>query len=933
MSDGPVSAAAGTTTHHEDGTATVVAVTSPSTPINHGVTLLPPANAKVPNQPIGLPSTTTLWLTGKTGGSANLGEIYRVALDSNTATVQKTFTGRPWMQELKPTSVGMVFNPMDKRFYGVMTDIGVQYISKIIAFDPATDKFEVVKTLSSLPSGQTAGIGTDTLADGARGGYYRKPLLSPNGKAMLLMAERGGRDDRGLLVHVNLDTGSTDYLRETVVYDFFEYELSRGDYCRSLIGTPTELAWGKDGSGNAVVYMGRNGANFSISSLEPKTTDPATCHVGPLQAGIQTYRKYGRVFALKPSASDDLSKPWTFVALGNDANNSPLGSGVVSDYRFDPLLHLGRNLFYDTGYNKVRWTTETPGGGPLGLFLGNQDANPTFWAANGPNRTYCYRLGGFLPQIGGGDAILTCSGLNGGGVGFEGLADQAPLVFSFTGAGGGGESLSLKNQFADWFSAAKIFAGTSYSGISRLMFASSSNLSETCIASNVNGVCAGTEVSTLEELNPAESFYRRLRATGDVLTTGGGFVGDPAVGGAAGEPIPDRYIVWMGTTVANASMAINKHDRLTGKTTTVKIDTDAGAYPWGKLLDLGNGLAMGRIEQTPPKIDSTKNPDKIGGYRGQHGYANSGSRPGIFTVNVKTGEVLRFAAQSGEAFSRELARTDDGSVWGSRWLYGGITASGDRYVHELRKIDPATGSSTLVIASTKPLARDMERQTSPTARGSAVYHLGASGAVYWANSPAVLDYTVTCVRADDLAVRSVSGLIGPVDQSGAGAGMVSASGGAHQPLEAATWSPTHDALYLITTMQEKGEGISFLEIDKGVAPANLCRQPVILNRLTVTGVSLADMPTTRLLATKSGLLVYGTRNGRLMKFDPLAGGVTLLADLAAPGLAASSVRGFLTEVADGVISAVVYDFDANGNNVSRRIAGVSTSGAKVGGHD
>ncbi|MEY4266743.1 MAG: hypothetical protein RIS90_1278, partial [Pseudomonadota bacterium] len=188
VSDGSASvapAASSATVYHEDGTsANVAAVTNPGTPVNHGTTLQAPANAQVPNQPLALASATTLWLTGKTSGNANLGEIYRVALDSNTATVQKTFTGRPWMRELSTTSVGMVFNPTDQRFYGVMTDIGVQYLSKLVAFDPATDKFEVVKTLSSLPSGQTAGIGADTLTDGARGGYYRKPLLSPNGKAM-----------------------------------------------------------------------------------------------------------------------------------------------------------------------------------------------------------------------------------------------------------------------------------------------------------------------------------------------------------------------------------------------------------------------------------------------------------------------------------------------------------------------------------------------------------------------------------------------------------------------------------------------------------------------------------------------------------------------------------------------------------------------------
>ena len=57
------------------------------------------------------------------------------------------------------------------------------------------------------------------------------------------------------------------------------------------------------------------------------------------------------------------------------------------------------------------------------------------------------------------------------------------------------------------------------------------------------------------------------------------------------------------------------------------------------------------------------------------------------------------------------------------------------------------------------------------------------------------------------------------------------------------------------------------------------------------------------------------------------------ADLKAGAAAASKVKGFLTEVADGVIGAVVYDYDAQGRNIGRRLAGVSTSGAQLGSHD
>jgi hypothetical protein len=56
-------------------------------------------------------------------------------------------------------------------------------------------------------------------------------------------------------------------------------------------------------------------------------------------------------------------------------------------------------------------------------------------------------------------------------------------------------------------------------------------------------------------------------------------------------------------------------------------------------------------------------------------------------------------------------------------------------------------------------------------------------------------------------------------------------------------------------------------------------------------------------------------------------------DLKASAASRSEVRGFLTEVADGVIGAVLYDYDATGRNIGRRMAGVATTGAQVGSHD
>jgi hypothetical protein len=81
------------------------------------------------------------------------------------------------------------------------------------------------------------------------------------------------------------------------------------------------------------------------------------------------------------------------------------------------------------------------------------------------------------------------------------------------------------------------------------------------------------------------------------------------------------------------------------------------------------------------------------------------------------------------------------------------------------------------------------------------------------------------------------------------------------------------------------------------------------------------------------MLVYGSVSGKLMKIDPSARSISVLADLKASGAASSQIKGFLTEITDGTIGAVVHDFDASGRNIGRRLAGVSTSGSQVGSHD
>jgi hypothetical protein len=144
-------------------------------------------------------------------------------------------------------------------------------------------------------------------------------------------------------------------------------------------------------------------------------------------------------------------------------------------------------------------------------------------------------------------------------------------------------------------------------------------------------------------------------------------------------------------------------------------------------------------------------------------------------------------------------------------------------------------------------------------------------------------------------------------------------------------------MYLATSKVGNVDQGTIFEIDKGVADASLCRAAPVVTAL-VTG--LADVPSTKPLATRAGALLYGTANGKLMRVDVAPGTVTLVADLnpvaaasaqakggpagAANGIAApsSQVKGYLAETSDGVVVAMVFDHDATGKNTARRLVSV-----------
>lgn len=420
--------------------------------------------------------------------------------------------------------------------------------------------------------------------------------------------------------------------------------------------------------------------------------------------------------------------------------------------------------------------------------------------------------------------------------------------------------------------------------------------------------------STIEEMDPAIGYPQQVLVSASEATTGQYFFGDPGVGGSTREPIADRYVVWFGTQRLGYSTTLNKYDRLTGMTTTLTFDPVDGAYPMGKLLDLGDGTAVGFANRTRPTAQQGKY-----GYFG--GPGANGTVQGYYVLDLGSGAILKWIRYPVTAVvvyvSPELIRLDDGTVW-TAVSYEDRGTIPTTYYRQILKVDVAIG------AFTSPYQKEQNWNYSPTdpytpaGRKSAAIYLPfwESSVTPWSDH--LVNATLGCVRADAGAVNAQSVVFGPAS---------AASGNANRIVHGATHSPANDAMYRATSKVANVDQGTIFEVDKGVADASLCTAAPVVTAL-VTG--LTDVPSTKPLSTRAGALFYGTAGGKLMRINVAEKTVTVIADLKPVGSTASQVKGYLAEAADGMVVAVVFDYDSSGKNTARRLVSVDVgTGAKV----
>ncbi len=353
-----------------------------------------------------------LVLTGETGGPSRLGSVTRLPLDLSSGELATTsWTGKPYPRIfVDAADGGFVWNPRDARFYAILPDGGPHETGVLLAFDPATDAVEVLSVLSSRRSPGGDGPGGTRVKGSLTTGFHRVPVVTPDGSALIALAESGGKDGRGSLVHVDIDPSSAAYLRQTTVYDFFSYEMGTGTYCDSLRdekGGGTRLSWGVDGTGAAVLYLARTGLVYQQDPRVPHF-DETHPQCPPAQVvGCRTlWQMDGKAFTLRPTDPADLSRPWEF------------GRVIHAQLARNQLLP---EAYFDVNTGTFRWSTEEPGA-EITLYA-NDVANDPF-ILPGPER--CNDGIGMAPMTSR-DSFFLC----GGRLGFAGVAAEPSRAIAF----------------------------------------------------------------------------------------------------------------------------------------------------------------------------------------------------------------------------------------------------------------------------------------------------------------------------------------------------------------------------------------------------------------------------------------------------------------------------------------------------------------------
>lgn len=859
-----------------------------------------PAQAPDPQPPVanppGVPSARVL-MASSFGGGDGLGMLSAFTSDDlSKPTSVHTFAGKPWLSfGYEDDDLGMSFNPVDRKFYGVVpiSKLGnPEHVAFVIRFDPTTDKVETVGLVPAVVPATGGGVLQD----------FRKPgVFTPDGKGLMLVAVQGGRDARsaqedgrqtggdGALVHLSLEPNDTRSLQLKLVYEFFSYDNgyngadSRG--IRRVVNAPVS---GTDASGKSVIHLVAAGEKWNTSTTPREAREVRA-----------------RALALTPATPGDWSRPWSLIG-----NWPAVGTEFVGENS------ATTQAYFDQATKTFGWVAADPT--RAGVFF--KKAEDALWteAVKPPPGECVVPVGVSRMQ---GRTLLLCSGVDD----FHDLAklkgqpgsayvpnpgiEQAASIMEYVPATN--EFIS-RNTFSAWeLTDTKPLAMTASPATGRL-YVNVGKKAGDLFLDNIDflnglfsklGLPALSFPSSSLQAIDASLYYTTTLVTGNE-TLGRYFIGAPAVGGD--NSLVDRWIVTL-TRLGGANKVgtILKYDRITGAATAVPLGIapmGGGAYPVGKPHILDNGRVVGSIAAA----EVATRVDRLGlNYPGSYVTGESSLTPTL----LSNFDFCKANPSGGVAFcpakALEYARLANGQIWGTGQQSAGGTS--------VWQIDPITGKplpSTVVTYSAGILIGDEQPELAytripeyaPAALGNRLFFIAQR-------------------RAEDtpgqrMMCTSSTGAFAPASSSEfdypgqtLDRGVAGAYERANRPVRGGTAFSVNGKMYMMTMkVSDQDEG-RIHEVDLSSCDTDFTPRLKTLVR------GLTNIPSTKMLETSDRKLVFGTRDGRLMSFNPTDNSVTPLVNLTLAG-GSAEVRGFLAEIG-GKVRGFVRDTAADGKKTMR----------------
>ncbi|MGV2990612.1 hypothetical protein ACE1OE_23630 [Vibrio sp. E150_011] len=845
-------------------------------------------------------STTSLLLTSTNGGSQGVGSWTTHDMTSLSFSESLVMSkGSPIPEGtvlddgVSGTRAGFAFNSVDGLFYGIIPD---RNRGEIVVFDPKND---TLARVVSIPSLYITGSAFPLSQ------YYTAPIISPDGKSLMLFAQSGGVPipqppggdaDRtvGALVHLNIDPISPNYGIFTPVYGMHEFGVTKTweEQLNSVSMLPL-LAETPEGD---VVFL---------------VTDPLVVEFGGM-----TYKNNSHAFSLTPSDSDDWSQVWGILGEVDDLT---LGQEIASQ------------AYYDNTRNKFWFSSQVRTG--LGDTFVYRKDGPSGAAEFMPYTMTYGSIGASNPQAmvtQNGTAYMLTAGSAPLGVSVE--LDVAKFIeIPFT------NSPIVRSELSSYWTGNNerlVPAGLATSSSTGFHFVNATSTADIDSLDDYilnefwyNGVTSTSpfmdyDLDTLYAaagILPSQldryDYNRFLRTNLFEGSTTDGYliIGAPAIGGLDSEPMADRYVVSFAIHGGqNGYGSIIKYDRITGDTTSTALGNSTPGLPMGQPIQLRNGLILG----------------------GTSGRASAGLTPQLSEVGVWS---LDLMSASPAILDYSLPKTDmqrNGGTWYTRAFSepkrftqttdGSVWASVTYFVHDpFAFIVADSNYSTLVTGLVS-----FDPQTgSPTGElhlfGSSESRLGNSftGVTSFEN---ILSFTSPALRVEDSGANGqrlwmVDVTSGDNDSDFVNNFLLFSPEGNGDAREAwqAPFSATPDIntgdFYTMTTAV--GDGVNQTS-EVRIHKIQVESDTLALSLMTVVS-GLIEQPNTPLFQASNGIFYYGTRSGKLMSFNSSSDIVSELADLTLTGMT-TEIRGFLSESDTGVIIGIASDSSETQASTSRR---------------